>query len=85
MREAKILEFINHCEGKMRMKEYFLNFTQLSWYAPTVVVNPRSRMSKFVLAVSEIMVKECCTSMLINNMDTSHLRGSCSTNGSGET
>ncbi|XP_049354642.1 uncharacterized protein LOC125819212 [Solanum verrucosum] len=38
-------------------------------YAPAMVVDPRARMSKFVLGVFAIVVKECRTSMLIIDMD----------------
>ncbi|WMV25201.1 hypothetical protein MTR67_018586 [Solanum verrucosum] len=47
MREAKVLEFINIRQGNMSMKEYTLKFTQFSRYAPTMIADPRARMSKF--------------------------------------
>ncbi|XP_049406214.1 uncharacterized protein LOC125869832 [Solanum stenotomum] len=70
---AKMLEFINLHQGHMSVKEYSLNFTQLSRYAPTMVANPMARMSKFVTGVSEMVVREFRTIMLINNMDISRL------------
>jgi len=73
MREAKVVEFINLCQGSMSLREYALKFTQLSKYAPAMVANPMARMSKFVLGVSEMVVKECRTAMLINDMDISPL------------
>ena len=51
------------------MKEYSLKFTQLARYAPTIVADNRSIMSKFVYGVSESMVKEYETAMLIKEMD----------------
>ncbi|KAH0652607.1 hypothetical protein KY289_030285 [Solanum tuberosum] len=54
-------------------REYALKFTQFSKYAPTIVVDSRARMSKFVSGVSEIVVKEWCTDMLIGEMDISRL------------
>ena len=51
------------------MREYALKFTQLSKYDLTMVVDSRTRMSKFVSGVSEMVVKECRTTMLINEMD----------------
>jgi len=38
-----------------------------------MVVDPRESMSTFVLGVSEIVVKECRTAILINVMDISLL------------
>ncbi|WMV46269.1 hypothetical protein MTR67_039654 [Solanum verrucosum] len=81
MREAKVLEFINLCQGSMSVKEYALKVTQLSRYAPTMIVDPRARMSKFVPGVSEMVVKEHGefpgdygrTTMHINDMEISHL------------
>ncbi|KAH0654435.1 hypothetical protein KY290_032963 [Solanum tuberosum] len=73
MREAKVLEFINLHQGNMSVKKYALKFTQFSRYAPTMVVDPRARMNKFVLGVSTMVVKECRTVMLINEMDISCL------------
>ena len=73
MREAKMMEFINLYQGNMSVKEYALKFTQLFRYTPTMVVDPRVKMSKFVSGVSEIMVKICRTAMLINDLVISHL------------
>ena len=57
----------------MSVKEYSLKFTQLDSYAPHVVADNRSRMSKFVSGVSESMVKEYRTAILIKDMDLSRL------------
>ena len=46
-REKKMVEFMNLHQGGMSVKECSLKFTQLSKYAPAMVANPRSRMSKF--------------------------------------
>jgi len=56
----------------MSVRGYALKFTQLLKY-PTIVADSRARMSKFVSGVSEMMVKECCTIMLICDMDISRL------------
>lgn len=58
----------------MSEKKYSLKFTKLSRYAPTMIANPRERMSKFVSGVSEMVIKECRTDMLINDMDIQGLR-----------
>ncbi|WMV41567.1 hypothetical protein MTR67_034952 [Solanum verrucosum] len=46
MREALVLEFIKFRQGNMSVKEYALRFTQFSKYAPSLVADSRSRMSK---------------------------------------
>ncbi|KAH0650175.1 hypothetical protein KY284_030087 [Solanum tuberosum] len=73
MREAKVLEFINLLQGSMSVREYALKFTQLSNCAPTMVADSRARISKFISGASEIVVKECRTSILINDTDISRL------------
>jgi len=73
MREEKVLEFINLRQGNMSVKEYALRFTQFSKYAPSIVSDSRTRMSKFVSGVSELIVKECRTDMLFHDMDIAHL------------
>ncbi|KAF3632455.1 putative hyoscyamine 6-dioxygenase-like [Capsicum annuum] len=73
LREMKVLEFINLKQGNITVKEYSLKFTQLAKYAPHMVEDSRSRMSKFVLGVSSNVVKEYRTAMLIKEMDISRL------------
>lgn len=73
LKEAKVQEFINLKQGNMSVKEYSLKITQLARYAPNMVVDNRSRMSKFVFGVVDSMVKECRTVMLIKEMDLSRL------------
>lgn len=55
------------------MKEYLLNLTQRAGYAPHVVSDNRSRMSKFVSSIADRVVKKCRTTMLINEIDLSRL------------
>ena len=59
LREAKVLEFINLRQGSMRVKEYFLKFTQLARNAPHVVTDSRSKMSKFISSVNYSVFKSC--------------------------
>ena len=53
----------------MSVKEYSLKLTHLSKYAPTFVTDPKARIHKFVIGVFSLMEKECCTTMLLNDMD----------------
>lgn len=73
MREAKVEEFMNLRQGSMTVKKYCLKFTQLSKYAFKLVADPRSNMSKFVTGVSDLVFKECRTTMLTGDMDITRL------------
>uniref|UniRef100_M1D9J1 Gag-pol polyprotein n=1 Tax=Solanum tuberosum TaxID=4113 RepID=M1D9J1_SOLTU len=57
----------------MSVKECALKFTKLSKYAPSMVVNARERMNKFVTGISDMVVEECHTAMLIGDMEISRL------------
>ncbi|MDV3181182.1 MAG: hypothetical protein Q8830_03070 [Candidatus Phytoplasma australasiaticum] len=65
LRKVKMMEFMNLKQGSMSVREYFLKFNQLSKYAPQLVAEPRSRMNKFVLEVSDLVNEECRTIMLV--------------------
>lgn len=68
-----VQEFINLKQGNISVIEYFLKLTQLARYAPTMVDDSRDRMSKFMLGISEDMVKECRMDMLVKKVDISIL------------
>lgn len=55
------------------MREYSLNFTKLSMYAPFIVSDPRGRMSKFISSVSNVVSKEFKMVMIIKEIDISRL------------
>lgn len=57
----------------MSVKEYASEFSQLAKYAPTIVVDYRLRMSKFVWGVSHFIFTNCYKDMLIKEMDVSCL------------
>uniref|UniRef100_M1DNE7 Gag-pol protein n=1 Tax=Solanum tuberosum TaxID=4113 RepID=M1DNE7_SOLTU len=57
----------------MSVKEYALKFTQLSKYVASMVADSRARMSKFVSSVSEMVAKEYHTTILIKEINISHL------------
>ena len=73
MREAKIEEFINLRQGSMNVKEYCLRFNQLSKYAPSMMADSRTMMSKFVTDVSSYVVKEYRSAILNREIDLSRL------------
>ncbi|WMV29728.1 hypothetical protein MTR67_023113 [Solanum verrucosum] len=73
LREAKVQYFNNPCQGSISVKEYALKFTQLSKYAPMMMSNSRAKMNKSVMGISDLVVKECCMDMLVNDMDIARL------------
>uniref|UniRef100_M1DRU6 Gag-pol polyprotein n=1 Tax=Solanum tuberosum TaxID=4113 RepID=M1DRU6_SOLTU len=46
---------------------------RLSRYAPSIMADPRMKMSKFVLGVSDLIPKECSMDMLENDMNIDRL------------
>ena len=71
--EVKVEEFINIKQGNMSVEEYSLKFSTLSRYAPSLLCNPRDEMSRFVMEVAGLVVEECCTAMLHDDMTLARL------------
>lgn len=66
-------EIINLRQGFLSVKVYALKFTQLSKYAPTLVADSRDKMNKFFKGVSELVVNQCLSAMIIQSMTISRL------------
>lgn len=73
LRESKVQEFKNLRQGQMSVGEHFLEFTQLSKYAPFMVVDARTRMSKFISDMSNLVLSKCQMDMHVKEMDISYL------------
>lgn len=73
LRKAKLTEFINFKQGKMRVKEYAFKFTKLSKYASSLVADTYAKMNKFISRILNLVVKVCHTATLMKEMDISWL------------
>ena len=71
--EAKVVKFINLCQGGMSVHDYSFKFIQLSKYAPSLVFYPRDDMSRFVMCILDDLQKECHLMMFDDNMNICHL------------
>ena len=68
-----MVEFINLRQRGMSVQKYFLKFTKLLKYSPSLVSDPRDEMSRFVTGASDDLQEECHLAMLHDNMNISHL------------
>ena len=50
-----------------------MKFTMLYRYYPSLVSNPRDEMSRFVIAVADLVREKCCTTMFHVDMTLSRL------------
>ena len=57
----------------MSVLNYYLKFTKLSKYAPSLVFDPRDEMSRFVMGGSDDLKEESHSAMLHENMNISRL------------
>ena len=64
-----MVEFINLRQGGMSVHEYSLKFTKFLKYAPSLVFDPRDKMSRFVTRVSHHFQEKCHLTMLHENMN----------------
>ncbi|XP_047257841.1 uncharacterized protein LOC124889807 [Capsicum annuum] len=60
-------------QSNITVREYSLKFTQLARYAPHVVSDSRSKISKFVFGVNDSVVNECKSAMLNSDMTLARL------------
>ena len=68
-----MVDFINLKHGNMSVEEYSLKLVTFSRYSPSLVSNPRDEMSHFVTEVANLVIEECRTSMLHDDMTLSRL------------
>ena len=64
MWEEKVVEFINLVQVGRSVHEYYLEFIYLTKYDPSLVSDPKDKMSPFVIGMSEDLQVECHSSML---------------------
>ena len=57
----------------MSVDEYYLKFSVLSRYAPSLVSNLRDKMSHFVTGVADLVREKCPTAILHNYMTLDRL------------
>ncbi|XP_015057550.1 uncharacterized protein LOC107003794 [Solanum pennellii] len=69
LQEAKIRDFLTLNAQSMSVHEYNLKFTQLSRYAPEMVVDLKRKMSLFVVELYRRSRKEGKKAMLIGDMN----------------
>ena len=53
----------------MSVVEYSFKFNKLSEYASSLVSNPRDKMNYFVTSLSDDLVEECRSAMLLDNIE----------------
>ncbi|XP_069143313.1 uncharacterized protein [Solanum lycopersicum] len=57
----------------MSVEEYCFKYSNLCMYASSVVYNARDEMSRFVTGVAELVIEECLTAMLHDDMTLTKL------------
>ena len=57
----------------MSVQEYYLKFSSLSRYAPSLVSSQSHEMSRFVIGVADLVMEECRTAMLHDDVTLSRL------------
>ena len=73
LREAKMREFLNLKQGGMSVRDYVLQFSKLSKYAPSMMEEPRVKMGQFVSGLGDMVGSEGQAALLHKEMDLSRL------------
>ena len=66
-------EFLNLKQGGMSVPDYVLQFSKLSKYAPSMMEEPRVKMSQFVSGLGEMVGSEGQAALLHKEMDLPRL------------
>lgn len=67
------MKFMNLKQGSLSVRVYSLKFNKLSKNIIHLVTDPQARIDKFVLRLSNLVNKECHTTILTREMDISWL------------
>lgn len=73
LREAKVRKFLTLKQESLSVHEYSLKLTQLSRYAPEMVVDMKNMMILFVVGLSRLSSNESKTTTLIGDLDIARL------------
>ena len=73
LREAKSQEFMNLRQGNITVQEYGIRFNTLSRYTTHMVAESRAQMNMFLYGVSDFVINECRSAMVLGHMNISRI------------